>query len=63
EQRNKKILDGVKEVTHQPLIKILKEIDQDFLKETIDYPEFKELFFASCQDAEIAEYLTSVLAA
>ncbi|MDE8158501.1 RpiB/LacA/LacB family sugar-phosphate isomerase, partial [Erysipelothrix rhusiopathiae] len=42
EQRNKKILDGVKEVTHQPLIKILKEIDQDFLKETIDYPEFKE---------------------
>ncbi|WP_331836956.1 RpiB/LacA/LacB family sugar-phosphate isomerase [Erysipelothrix piscisicarius] len=63
EQRNKKILDGVKEVTHQPLIKILKEIDQDFLKETIDYPEFKELFFESCQDAEIAEYLKSVLAA
>lgn len=61
EQRNKKILDQVKTVTHQPLIKILKEIDQDFLKSTIDYPEFKENFFKDCQDEEIATYLKGVL--
>lgn len=61
EQRNKKILDQVKTVTHQPLIKILKEIDQDFLKSTIDYPEFKENFFKDCQDEEIAAYLKDVL--
>lgn len=61
EQRNKKILDGVKEITHRPLIEILKGLDQEFLKSTIDYPEFKELFFANCQDQEISDYLTSVL--
>ena len=61
EQRNKKILDGVKAVTHRPLITILKEIDQDFLKSAIDYPEFKEYFFAASQDQEISDYLKSIL--
>lgn len=61
EQRNKKILDGVKAVTHRPLITILKEIDQDFLKLAIDYPEFKEYFFAASQDQEISDYLKSIL--
>ncbi|WP_159648986.1 RpiB/LacA/LacB family sugar-phosphate isomerase [Erysipelothrix aquatica] len=61
EQRNKKILDGVKAVTHRPLITILKEIDQDFLRSAIDYPEFKEYFFAASQDQEISDYLKSIL--
>ncbi|WP_159634322.1 RpiB/LacA/LacB family sugar-phosphate isomerase [Erysipelothrix anatis] len=61
EQRNKKILDGVKAVTHRPLITILKEIDQDFLKSAIDYPEFKEYFFEASQDQEISDYLKSIL--
>lgn len=61
EQANKKILDQVKLVTHQPMIKILKEMDQQFLKDTIDYPEFKDLFFNNCQDEEIATYLKEVL--
>lgn len=60
-KRNKGILDEVKLVTHRPLIEILKEIDQDFLKSTIDYPEFKELFFASSHDEEISNYLKSIL--
>lgn len=60
-RRNKGILDDVKLVTHKPLIDILKEIDQDFLKSTIDYPEFKELFFDASQDEEISNYLRSVL--
>ncbi len=61
EQANKRILDEVKKVTHRPLIDILKGIDQTFLKETIDYPEFKEMFFANCKDDEIASYLREVL--
>lgn len=61
EQRNKRILDDVKQVTHRPLIEILQQIDQTFLKETIDYPQFKELFFANCKDDEIAAYLREIL--
>lgn len=61
EQRNKKILDQVKTITYQPLIKILKGIDQDLLKSAINYPEFKKHFFKDCQDKEIAEYLKEVL--
>lgn len=61
EQRNKKILDGVKGITYKSLLDILKGLDQQFLKDTIDYPEFRDLFFKDCKDLEIAEYLKSVL--
>ena len=61
EQRNKKILDGVKEITHRDMMTILKEIDQDFLKTAISREKFKEYFFANCQVPEIAEYLKGVL--
>ena len=61
EQRNKKILDEVKKITHNDMMSILKNIDQDFLKATISGEKFKEYFFASCQDKEIADYLKSVL--
>ena len=62
EQRNKKILDGVKEITHKDIMTILKEIDQDFLKTAISGEKFQEYFFANCQVPEIAEYLKGVLA-
>lgn len=61
EQRNKKILDQVKEVTHTPMTESLKKIDQDFLKETIDRPTFKNLFFKSAKDPEIIAYCKKVL--
>lgn len=61
EKRNKKILDGVKELTYKPLIQILKEIDQEFLKSTIDYKEFKELFFKNSKDEKVNAYLKKVL--
>lgn len=61
EQKNKKILDSIKEVTYKPLIQILKEIDQEFLKNTINYKEFKELFFKNSTNEEINEYLKKVL--
>ncbi len=61
ERANKKILDEVKKVTHQDMLTILKNIDQTFLKETIDYPTFREDFFARCKEESIAKYLAKVL--
>lgn len=60
EQRNKKILDGVKAVTYRPLIQVLKELDQTFLKETISGEHFAEYFYPNCRDSEIAAYLKSL---
>ncbi|MBE5804494.1 MAG: hypothetical protein E7316_08285 [Clostridiales bacterium] len=57
EQRNKKILDGVKAITYRPLIDILHDIDQEFLKETISGEHFAEYFYPACQDEQIAAYL------
>lgn len=61
EQRNKKILDGVKEITHRPMIEILKSIDKDFLLETIDRDSFKKLFFQSAKDEEIISFVKNIL--
>lgn len=61
EQRNKKILDEVKKVTHVDMMTILKNIDQTFLKETVSGEKFQELFFANCKNEEIAEYIKMVL--
>ncbi len=61
EQRNKKILDEVKKITHTDIMTILKNIDQDFLKTALSGEKFQEYFFANCQVAEIAEYLRGVL--
>lgn len=61
EQRNKKILDSVKEITHTPMLEILKKIDQKFLLETVDRPSFKKLFFANAKDTEIVAYLKNLL--
>ena len=60
EQRNKKILDGVKKITYRPLIDILHDIDQAFLKETISGEHFAELFYPACKDETIAAYLKSL---
>lgn len=61
EQRNARILNDVKKITHTDMLTILKEIDQEFLKETIAGEKFQEYFFANCQDQEIAAYIKSVL--
>lgn len=62
EQRNKKILDEVKKITHTDMLTILKTIDQDFLKAAVSGAKFKELFFADCKCPEIKAYIESVLA-
>ncbi len=57
EQRNKKILDGVKAITYRPLIDILKDLDPEFVRATIAGKNFAELFYPNCQDEEIANFL------
>lgn len=61
EQRNKKILDQVKEITHSDMISILKNIDQGFLKETISGKNFQEYFFNNATDIKIIEYIKGIL--
>lgn len=61
EQANKKILDNVKKVTHQDMVYILKHIDQKFLKDTVDYPFFRENFFKDCKDKKIASEIKKLL--
>lgn len=61
EQRNARILNDLKKITHADMLTILHEIDQDFLKETIAGEKFQEYFFANCQDQEIADYIKTVL--
>lgn len=60
--KNRNILNDVKKITHTDMMTILKEIDQDFLKQTISGAKFEEYFFANCQNEEMAAYLKSVLA-
>ena len=62
EQRNARILNEVKQITHNDLMTILKTIDQDFHKDTISGKYFQEYFFENCQDDEVAAYLKEILA-
>jgi ribose 5-phosphate isomerase RpiB len=62
EQRNKKILDEVKKVTHQDMMTILKNIDQELLKGAVSGERFQEYFFANCKNDEIANYIKHLLA-
>ena len=61
EQRNKKILDEVKKVTHQDIMTVLKNIDQEFLKTAVSGEKLADLFFLNCQVPEIAEYIKGIL--
>ncbi len=61
EMRNKKILDEVRAQTLRPLTECLDRIDQELVKGAVAGEHFKELFFASCKDAAIREYVEKLL--
>ncbi len=61
EQRNKKILDGVRAVTLRPLTECLDGIDQELVKGAVAGAKFEELFFANCKDQAIADYVRKLL--
>jgi len=60
EQRNKKILDGVKAITYRPLLDILKELDPAFVKGAVSGLHFEELFYPNCKDQAIADFLRAL---
>lgn len=61
EQRNKKILDEVKKVTHNDMMSILENIDQELLKGALSGEKFSELFFRDCKCEKIGGYIKSLL--
>ncbi len=62
EQRNKKILDEVKKVTHNDIVYILEHLDRDLVKGAVAGPRFRELFFANAKDARIVDCVKKILA-
>lgn len=58
---SRKALEELKGIIHPDLMDILKALDKEFLQSMLDYPEFKEIFFANSKDEEISDYLKSVL--
>lgn len=62
EQRNKKILDEVKKVTHNDMVSILGQLDAELVKGALSGERFAEYFFANCQDDAIADAVKKVLA-
>lgn len=60
EQRNKKILDAVKEVTHRKMTDILPELDRELVKGAVSGEKFDELFFANCKCEKMAEFIKSI---
>ncbi|MBR1470039.1 MAG: RpiB/LacA/LacB family sugar-phosphate isomerase [Lachnospiraceae bacterium] len=53
EQRNKKILDGVRALAFKPLAEILRSLDRDLVKGALAGEKFDELFFADAKDEEL----------
>ena len=60
QQKFKKLLDQVKSVTTKDMMTVLREIDQDFLRETIAGERFPGLFYPNCRNSEMADYLKSL---
>ncbi len=61
EQRNKKILDEVKTVTHTDMVYILENLDRDLVKGALGTKNFKEYFFANCKCDKIRAAVEKIL--
>ena len=61
EQRNKKILDQVKDVTHTDMVTILQNLDAELVKGALSGAQFKELFYANCKCDKIAAVVEAIV--
>lgn len=61
EQRNKKILDQVKMVTHSDMVTILKKLDRELVKGALSGEKFAEYFYENCRNQEIADCVKEIL--
>ncbi len=61
EQRNKKILDGVKAVSYRPLVDILKDLDRELLLGAIKRDSFIDLLKKYGEDNDVKAYVLSLV--
>lgn len=61
EQRNKKILDSVKEITHTDMGTILEKLDRELVRGALSGERFAEYFFADCKDERIGALVKELL--
>ncbi len=62
EQRNKKILDGVRATVFKPFTDILKSLDKELVKGAFAGEKFQEYFFRDAKDEAIKETVKALLA-
>ena len=62
EQRNKKILDGVRAIAFRDLSDILKDLDRDLVKGAFAGEHFAENFFPACKDEKLAATVKELMA-
>ena len=62
EQRNKKILDGVREAAFRPFAEILPSLDRDLVKGAFAGERFRELFFRDAKDERVVAAVKAFLA-
>ena len=62
EQRNKRILDEVKKVTHNDLCYILENLDRELVLGALAGEKFREFFFANAKDERIIACVKALLA-
>ncbi len=60
EQRNKKILDEVKKVTHTDIVYILVNLDRELVLDALGGPKLEEYFFANFKDERIADCVKKI---
>ena len=62
EQRNKKILASVKEITHTDMVTILEKLDRELVRGALSGEKFAEYFFADCKCDKLAATVKQILA-
>ena len=62
EQRNKKILDGVKALAYRDLCDILRDLDRDLVKGAFAGEHFAEYFFTASKEKKIAACVKELMA-
>ena len=62
EQRNKKILDGVRAHNFKDLLTCLRGLDPELVRGAVAGGRFSELFFAHAKDEAIIDYVKELLA-
>ena len=61
EQRNAKILNEVKKVTHRDMLDILPELARDLVRGAFAGEKFSELFFANCKCDKMAALVKELI--